>query len=174
MTRIRTNRSIDAPADVVWAVVTDPEVYATVAPNLTAVEIVEGEGAGMVRRCTDTDGNAWLETVTHWDEGQSFAVAVDTASSELHRRLFSRFEGEWRVSTGPEGVTVTVAFDFDTKYGPLGWLVARYFQYRAPALIEAIFDGWEAEIDSRLGAADHSPGETADPEDGTRTNQLYR
>ena len=48
MTRIRMQRSIDAPAAVVWEVVTDHELYGELAPNLSTVEVVEGEvGIGL-------------------------------------------------------------------------------------------------------------------------------
>lgn len=174
MTRFTMQRSIDAPRAVVWDVVTDPNVYETVAPNLTAVDVLEGDGEGMVRRCVDTDGNSWTETCDHWEEGNGFSVTVDTATSEFHRRLFTRFEGEWRLSPGDEGVIVTIEFTFDTKYGPLGWLVARYFRYKAPSLIEAIFDGWETEIGDRLAASDPS---TIDPDTQRAkqtANRLYR
>jgi hypothetical protein len=56
-------------------------------------------------------------------------------------------------------VVVTIQFDFQPKYGPLGALVARYLRYRAAPLIEAIFDGWRAEIESRL--ADGAPSGAA-------------
>lgn len=174
MTRITRHRSIDAPAEVVWDVVTDPDVYAEVAPNLSLVEIVEGEGEGMIRRCVDTAGNAWTESCHRWDEGRGFAVTVDTESSEFHRRLFTRFEGEWSLSARENGVLITVRFEFDTKYGPLGWPLARYFEYKAPSLIEPIFDGWEAEIEARLAESSPRTSGAEASNDGKPTNRLYR
>lgn len=174
MTQVSMRRSIDAPAEVVWDVIIDPDVYATVAPNLSSVKIVEGEGEGMVRRCVDTNGNAWTEACHRWEEGRGFAVAVDTETSDFHRWLFTRFEGEWRLSTREDGVVITVQFEFDTKYGPLGRLLARYFEYKAPSLVEAIFDGWEAEIETRLAESSPSVGGTDTPENETHTNRLYR
>jgi uncharacterized protein YndB with AHSA1/START domain len=161
MTQLTMHRSFDAPRTVVWDVITDPDVYEAVAPNLAAVEIIEGDGEGMVRKCTDTNGNSWTETCHTWKPEQGFAVTVDTETSEFHKRLFTRFEGEWRLSTGDNGVVATIQFDYDTKYGPFGWLLDRYFQYKGPSLIEAIFDGWQAEIDARLAASSHS---TKDPD----------
>jgi ribosome-associated toxin RatA of RatAB toxin-antitoxin module len=150
MTRIETSHLYDAPVDVVWAVITDPDVYAAVAPNLSSIVIREGEGVGMVRECVDTDGNAWTESCHYWEPGRGFAVAVDVDTSDFHRRFFTRFEGRWALSAGDDGVLVTIQFDFDPRYGPLGGLLSRYFRYRAGPLIEAIFDGWRAAIDSRV------------------------
>lgn len=172
MTQLTRHRSLDAPPEAVWSVMTDPDVYAAVAPNLSTVEILEGEGEGMVRRCTDTDGNEWTETCHDWTAGRGFAVTVDVERSDFHRPLFSRFEGEWRLTPLADGTRVTMRFDFDTRYGPLGWLVGRYLAFRAPPLMEAIFDGWETEIAARLAADDASSGTGAT--DGPRPNQLYR
>lgn len=168
-------RSIDAPAGVVWDVMTDPDVYAEVAPNLSAVEIVEGDGEGMCRRCVDTDGNAWTETCHRWDEGSGFGVTVDVANSDFHRRLFDRFEGYWELTDGTEDVLVTIRFDFDPKFGPLGVFISKFLGFKAPSIVESIFDGWEAEIDRRLS---DSASETTRPETPDRNrrqpNALFR
>lgn len=152
MTQVSMHRTVDAPPAVVWDVLTDHELYGAVAPNLSTVEVVDGEGDGMIRRCVDADGNEWTETCTRWEPGRSFAVSVDVADSEFHRRLFSRFEGEWRLAEVDDGVRITVGFAFEPRYGPLGALVSWYFARRAPAIVAEIFDGWEAAIESRLAA----------------------
>lgn len=173
MTQITMDRTVDAPAAVVWDVVTDHELYAEAAPNLSTVEVVEGDKEGLVRRCVDTNGNEWTETCSRWEEGRAFAVDVDVEHSDFHARLFRRFEGEWRVSEQPDGVCITIRFEFEPRYGPLGVLVSKFFEYKAPAMVEEIFDRWEAAIDARLEGAtpDESTGSVAD-ERGS--NALYR
>jgi ribosome-associated toxin RatA of RatAB toxin-antitoxin module len=174
MARIETSRLFDAPADVVWAVITDSDVYAEVAPNLSSIVILDGEDEAMVRKCVDTNGNAWTESCHHWEAGRGFAVTVDVDTSDFHRPFFTRFEGRWELSERNDSVLVTVQFDFKTRYGPLGALLSRYFQYKAGPLIEAIFDGWRAEIDLRVVEAGPSNGSAKSTEPGTHTNQLYR
>jgi len=150
MATIERSRPIDAPADVVWDVITDPTVYQEVAPNLAAVEVLDGRGEGMVRRCVDTDGNAWTERCAYWTPGRAFGVAVDVAGSDFHRRLFSRFEGHWELSERADDVLVTIRFDFVTRYGPLGWPISAYLARAAPSILDGIFDGWEAEVERRI------------------------
>lgn len=174
MGQLTMHRTFDAPKKVVWDVITDPDVYEAVAPNLTSVEIIEGTGEGMVRKCTDTNGNSWMETCHNWEPEQGFAVTVDTDTSEFHKRLFTRFEGEWRLSTGDDGVVATIQFAYDTKYGPFGWLLDRYFQYKGPSLIESIFDGWEKEIKNRLVSSSHSTADQNPADSESRPNRLYR
>jgi ribosome-associated toxin RatA of RatAB toxin-antitoxin module len=174
MSQITAHRRFDAPTDVVWAVVTDPDVYATVAPNLSSVTIREGDGEGMVRECIDTRGNTWTESCRYWEAGRGFAVAVDVETSDFHRRWFTRFEGRWDLEARPDGVLVTMRFDFDAKYGPLGSLLERYFQFKAPSLTEAIFDGWDAEIRARTVEREPPIEKPDAPHDGTRTNRRSR
>lgn len=152
MPTIQRHRTIDAPPAVAWAVITDHELYGEIAPNLERVEVVRGSGADLVRRCVDTGGNTWTETCTRWAAGEAFAVEVDVGNSGFHRRLFTRFSGEWLLDERPDGVRITVRFDFEPRYGPFGALITKYLDYRGPPIIDAILDRWEAEIVSRTPA----------------------
>ncbi|WP_136591301.1 type II toxin-antitoxin system RatA family toxin [Salinigranum halophilum] len=165
MTTISMHRTVDAPRTVVWDVITDHELYGEVAPNLSSVSVVEGKGEGLIRRCVDTDGNEWTESCTHWEACQSYAVSVHVDNSVFHRRLFTRMDGEWRVSEDRDGVRITITFDFEPRYGPLGVFISKYFASIAPGLIETIFDDWEDEIRSR------SLDETGRETDQTHTNR---
>ena len=149
MGHIAFSRLIDAPKHVVWDVITNHDIYAEAAPNLSSIEVVDGAKDTMVRRCVDTDGNAWTEACTTWDEGQRFAVEVDVVNSDFHRRLFNRFQGEWGLNETADGSEVVIRFDYETKYGPFGHLISAYLAYKAPELVEAIFDRWEDEINTR-------------------------
>lgn len=162
---------MEAPPDLVWEVMTDPDLYADIAPNLSEVEIVEGEGEGMVRRCVDTDGKAWTEECHLWEPGRRFEVSVDVENSEFHRHLFSRFEGSWSLTEREDDVLVEIAFDYDTKYGPIGMLVSKYFEYKGPPIVESILDGWEEEVEERLDEAP-STTEQAYDQDGKVPNTL--
>ena len=170
MPELVAHRTVDAPAGVVWDVITDHELYGEVAPNLASVEVLEGSGGDLVRRCVDTDGNAWTEACTHWDEGQSFGVSVDVGSSDFHRRLFSRFEGEWSIAESPDGVTITIRFSYEPRYGPVGRLISWYLRARAPPVLETLFDNWEAAIAARL---DHgASGDVVAPGDRLGGNDV--
>lgn len=180
MERITHHRTVDAPLETVWAVVTDHQLYGAVAPNLASVEPVDGDGEGGVRRCVDTDGNEWTETITDWTPKGGYAVSVDVADSDFHRRLFHRFEGEWRLSEVESGVRITIEFAFEPKYGPFGRLITKVFAYKAPDIVAEILDAWEAEIANRQSGGREKDGESGpssrsgpDGVDGP-TNALYR
>lgn len=161
MTTITMHRTVDAPRALVWDVITDHDLYAEAAPNLSTVEIVQGDGEGMVRRCVDTEGNEWRETCTRWNGERRFGVSVDVEDSDFHRRLFTRFDGEWRLAEADDGIRITMTFDVEPRYGPFGVLISRFFAYKAPGILEPIFDRWESEIRARTGTdttVDHERG----------------
>lgn len=149
MPHLSFHRPVDAPRDVLWDVISNHELYATAAPNLRSVDVVQDEAEPFVRRCTDTAGNEWTETCTLWEPGRRFAVSVDVGGSDFHRRLFSRFEGAWGIEESADGLEFRIEFDFEPRYGPLGVIISWYLRRRAPSLIEVIFDRWEAEIETR-------------------------
>lgn len=172
MPTLATQRTVAVPTSVAWDVVSDHELYGELAPNLASVEVLESkEGEGLRRRCVQPDGKAWTETTTHWEEGTSFGVAVHVADSPVHRRLFSRMEGNWGVDDVPDGSRVWMRFSYDTRWGPLGRLVSAYFQRWGPPLLETILDGWEDEMAARLEARD-GPGAADDR--ASRPNRVYR
>lgn len=143
-------RWYDADPDAVWRVVSDPAIYADVAPNLSRVTVLDGEGIGMVRECTDTDGRSWTETCTAWEPGRRYAVEVDVAESPVHRRLFRSFAGEWSTEALEGGVVGRMTFTYEPRYGPLGRIVEAFVEREAKRLVGPIFDGWARE----LGVAD--------------------
>lgn len=77
--QVRVQHHVDAPVSAVWPLLTDHDLYGRLAPNLSRVEVVHGDGDGMQRRCYNTGGRGWNETCTLWDDGHEFAVEVDTA-----------------------------------------------------------------------------------------------
>jgi ribosome-associated toxin RatA of RatAB toxin-antitoxin module len=171
MANITMHRTVDAPVAVVWDVITDHELYGEIAPNLSTVEVVEGEDDRLIRRCVDTNGNEWTESCTRWEEQRAYAVAVDIEHSDFHRRLFTQFDGEWRVSEDDDGVRITISFEFEPRYGPLGSLISTYFAYKAPDIIEPIFDSWEGEVESRI--ADATGDDHHEPHGDRNVNALY-
>ena len=172
MTTITMHRTVDAPTAIVWDVITDHDLYGEIAPNLSTVEIVEGAGDGMIRRCVDTNGNEWTESCTRWEENRAYAVEVDVKHSDFHRRLFTRFNGEWRLSEHEDGVRITITFEFEPRYGPFGVLISKFFAYKGPGIIEAIFDRWETEIRSR--APESTTADRQEIHHDRDVNALYR
>lgn len=153
MTTLRFTHRLDAPPTAVWPVVADHATYGDVAPNLRQVEVLEGAGVGMRRRCVDSGGRAWSETCTLWDEGNSYAFEVDTDAPDYPYPL-RRLRGRWSVLPAPGGgSTVELHFEAEPR-GLLGRLALMAARPAAPPIVRRLFRNWEREIAARERAAD--------------------
>lgn len=144
MYHFEIERWVNAPAHVVWTVVSDVVGYAHVAPNLSKAEVLEGEGLGMWRRCYDRQGRGWNEQCVAWDEGHAYSMAVDTND---YPYPFSKMQGTWRVEAKSNGALIKKEFEYLPKYGPIGWVLDRAVIKPAfHRICEKLLDNWEAEI----------------------------
>ena len=90
-------RIIKAPKEKVWELIADVGNYHKVtAPGIHAVEILEGEGLGMKRECSDPNGNSWEETCTLWDDGNAYKFEVNTQREDYPFPLRS-LSGLWKL-----------------------------------------------------------------------------
>jgi ribosome-associated toxin RatA of RatAB toxin-antitoxin module len=147
------DRVVQAPADLVWAVVADVAGYAEVAPGLSHVEFLEGDGQGLRRRCYDVRGRGWNETCTLWEPGHRYRMQVDTASYPFPlRQLLRSFQGSWSVDPVPEGALITVGFHAEPRLGPLGRLAMRAMGGKADRDLTQLLDNYEHAIGARSSA----------------------
>ena len=151
------DRVVAAPADLAWAVVADLAGYARIAPGLSHVEILGGDGQGLRRRCYDTRGRGWNETCTLWEPGHRFQMRVDTASYPFPlRQLLRGFQGTWSVDAVPGGTRITVQFDAEPRLGLLGRLALRAMGGKADRDLSQLLDNYEQAIRTHR-SADRSP-----------------
>lgn len=116
----RVSRTVDAPRDVVWQVMTDHPRYADVADNISKVEVVAGNGEGMQRRCYGLKGENWLETCHLYDDGHAFGFRIHTEAEDYPYPI-SQLSGEWSVVPMDQGSRFTI----DIEATPKGNLLAR-------------------------------------------------
>ena len=140
-------RKVRGSRQVAWDVVTDHELYGRLAPNLSAVHVQSGTGAGMVRVCSNNAGEEWSETCTVWDDGDRFEVNVRTDSYPYPLAVM---RGSWWVRPDTRDNSV-VGMDF--RYQPLPGIKGRVFaalmQAGFPVVLRRILRGWEHEIEHR-------------------------
>jgi ribosome-associated toxin RatA of RatAB toxin-antitoxin module len=147
------DRIVQAPADLVWAVVADVAGYAQIAPGLSHVEILHGDQEGLRRRCYDHRGRGWNETCTLWEPGRRYRMQVDTASYPFPlRQLLRAFQGTWSVDPVPEGTRITVGFDAQPRLGLLGRLALRAMGGKADRDLAQLLNNYEHAIWARNSA----------------------
>ena len=141
------DRIVQAPADLVWAVVADVAGYAQLAPGLSHVEILEGDQEGLRRRCHDARGRGWNEVCTLWEPGHRYRMRVDTASYPFAlRQLLRGFQGTWSVDPVPGGTRITVRFDAQPRLGLLGRLALRAMGGKAHRDLTQLLDNYQQAI----------------------------
>lgn len=148
--RVHVERRLAAPASDVWPLLTDHDLYGRLAPNLSRVEVLGGEGAGMQRRCYDTLGRGWNETCTLWDEGRQFAVDVDTSDYPypLHT-----MRGRWEVEPDGDRSMVSMDFELVPRPGVLGGVFVATMLVVFKPVVRRILRGWERELAAVHAAA---------------------
>ena len=140
-------RKVRGSRHIAWDVVTDHELYGRLAPNLSAVHVQSGTGAGMVRVCSNNAGEEWSETCTVWDEGNRFEVNVRT---DRYPYPLAVMRGSWWVSPDtPETSVVGMDFRYQPLPGIKGRVFAALMQAGFPVALHRILRGWEHEIAHR-------------------------
>ena len=113
-------RHVNAPVTAVWQVMTDHPGYADVAKNLSKVEVLEGQGLGMKRRCAGPKGESWTETCDLYLEGREFGFSVHTEALDYPYPI-TELAGRWSVEPLEDGAV----FSIRIEAVPKGGVVAR-------------------------------------------------
>ena len=159
--RFEVARLVDAPAKIVWQVISDLEGYAEVAPNLSKAKILSGAETGAQRQCWDTQGGTWRETCIMWDEGRGYAFEVDTSD---YPYPFTKMQGTWSLTPEANGTRITMRFDYRLKGGLLGaWLGQLTMKPKFRPICEKLLDNWQARIEDQVAAGQHPQGHTMEP-----------
>lgn len=136
-----TRRRIDAPADVVWSIVSDHDLYGRLAPNLSRVEVLSGSGPTVRRRCVSASGSAWEESCVLYDVGHQHAVEVD---AQTYPYPLALMRGLWRVEPSAGASIVEMRFAYRAQPGLRGALFTLIMRPAFTLALQRIFKGWTA------------------------------
>jgi hypothetical protein len=140
------SREIDAPKNVVWHHISKVGDFHKVARNLHHVDIISGEGVGMVRRCTDNRGKTWTETCTAWNPGDSYTFEVNTKAKNYPfpvDKLIGNFAAEW---IDGHRTRLVIRFQFELKYKLITWVFSGKIKTEADKNMKAMLDLWGDQI----------------------------
>ncbi len=149
---VEVTRTVEGdPADV-WEVMTDPEVYARLSPNLSKVGAFVSPAVGGQRRCWDIRDKHWDETLTVWRPGESFSVEVHTDASDYPYPM-ALMQGSWSVAdAGSRRSRVTMRFTFTPEASVAGQAFATALARTGPTMMRRIITGWAGEVAARQEA----------------------
>lgn len=145
---IEVHRTIEGTPNAIWAAMTDHDLYARLAPNLSRVgPFAPAPGTAETgRRCWDVRGKHWDETLTSWEPGRTFSVEVDT-HAESYPYPLEEMRGTWSVTAlSPVRSLVTVLFEIRPQRGAAGRAFAGTLAATGPAMMRKIIAGWESEL----------------------------
>jgi ribosome-associated toxin RatA of RatAB toxin-antitoxin module len=135
-------RQINAPKQEVWQVISDVANYDKVAPNITAVKIIEGQGMGMVRSCSHNK-DSWTETCTMWQEEKAYSFEVNTSAPEYPYPL-KYLKGTWEVQEINSTTTKLILhFAFTYKHNYQNVLLHPFLKIKFKKTAEQLLDNWQ-------------------------------
>jgi len=123
MTQVTAKRTIDAPAETVWAVLADYENIHIFHPGVEDSCLIgeQKNGLGAVRRCDFKGGGSVEEKIIDWVEGERYTVEL----SKIDMPLKSASATLSVVPDGAGACTATMHMEYQPKYGILGALMDR-------------------------------------------------
>lgn len=141
-----TSRVVAAHPEQVWEVIAEAGNIAAHAPNLSASEIVSGEGQGMVRRCANRRDQAWQESCTVWEPGRRYTMDVDTSDYPYPMRVM---RGTWSAEPAPAGARIGLHDEYEMRFGLLGRLAGRAMRPVFSKACSKMLDSYERELAAR-------------------------
>ncbi len=114
---------IDASAEKAWGVLADFGGVSKWAPTITeSRSLTEANGGvGARRTCTHVKMGQLEEVIVEWEEGRRYSYDFTRGLPMPMRSLIN----DWSVESDGDGAVVTLRQNFQTKFGPLGWLMER-------------------------------------------------
>ena len=135
-------RSVRAPKETVWTVMTDHPAYADVADNIAKVEVLSGDGLGMKRRCYGPKGESWEETCDLFEPGHSYGFRIHT-EAEDYPYPFAELSGRWTVNETPVGSEFDIEIVATLKGNAASkWLFATMAKPQFKGILIDLADAW--------------------------------
>ncbi|MEL6919286.1 MAG: SRPBCC family protein [Bacteroidota bacterium] len=146
MKRLSFERKVNATKENVWEVISDVSNYHRVAPNIDSVEIISGEGQGMIRNCTHGTAS-WTEVATLWEEGEQYSFQANTDAKDYPYPL-TYLKGTWKVKEIAKNQTkIIMTFDFTYKRKVHNLLIHPFMKKKFDEICEELLDNWQERLE---------------------------
>lgn len=145
--KLFAKRKVNAPSAIVWKLLTAHEDYADVADNLAKVEVLDGNGLGMSRRCTDLKGKSWTEIANLWEEGKRYGFQVNTQANDYPYPLQHLF-AVWGVNALQDNQSeIYMEFNLAHKPGLKGGMFLLLMSSLFPKVVGNLFERWSEKME---------------------------
>ncbi len=144
----RFERVVNANKDATWKLISDVGKYALFAPNIDRVDIISGNGVGMVRTCSHGK-DTWAETCTLWTNEKEYAYTVHTDAPD-YPYPFKFLNGYWAVEEIDEYKTkIILKFEFQYNKRYQNLLLHPFFRTKFFKVVEKLLDNWQRELEGK-------------------------
>lgn len=148
------NRTVNAPNEMVWAVMTDHPAYADVADNIAKVEVLSGDGLGMKRRCYGLKGESWEETCDLYEPGHAYGFRIHTEADD-YPYPFAELSGRWTVEERQAGSEFDIEIVALLKGNALSkWLFVAMAKPQFKTILIDLADAWAERMEREAARGD--------------------
>lgn len=146
---ITFNKEVNSSRPKAWKVISDIANYHKVASNIDGVQILSGEGKGMIRQCSHGKDH-WTETCTSWIEEHEYSFLVDTYAAD-YPFPFSYLKGTWALhSISPEKTRIEMTFEFQFRKKFQNWLMYPLIKNKFQKVGEDLLNSWMYQIENEV------------------------
>lgn len=140
--KLSFKRTIYSNKAKVWKVVSDVANYDQVASNIDNVEIVSGEGVGMVRACSHGK-DKWTETCSIWKEEETYSFVVNTSAADYPYPL-SFLQGTWNViEVNSNETEIEMIFEFEYSKKIMNVVFHPIMKLKFRKICDELLDNWQ-------------------------------
>jgi CBS domain-containing protein len=123
MLTLENDKRVKGELETVWEILTDIKCFADAGPDIIRVEILSGEGLGMIRRVHHRISGSWEEECIEWEPQSHFTMQVRGDNYLLPvtylRRTTSMVQKQ-------KNVVIAIRYEYTPKYGPFGFFLNKH------------------------------------------------
>ncbi|MCH2226038.1 MAG: SRPBCC family protein [Crocinitomicaceae bacterium] len=148
MKRLNFERVVNATKVETWKAISDVSNYHKVAPNIDDVEIISGEGEGMVRSCSHKS-DSWTEVCTQWTEEEQYSFRVNTEAEDYPYPL-KYLKGTWKVEEiSKDSTKIIMEFEFAYKRKIYNLLIHPFMKSKFNKICKELLDNWQIQLENK-------------------------
>ncbi|GJM04017.1 MAG: hypothetical protein DHS20C09_00080 [marine bacterium B5-7] len=123
MLTLENDKRVKGDLETVWEVLTDIKCFTDAGPDILRVEVLSGEGLGMIRRVHHRTSGSWEEECIEWEPQSHFTMQVRGDNYLLPvtylRRIISMKQKQ-------KNVVINIRYEYTPKYGPFGFFLNKH------------------------------------------------
>lgn len=117
---LENDKRVKGSLESIWEVLTDIKCFTDAGPDIVRVEVLSGEGLGMIRRVHHRTSGSWLEECIEWEPQSHFTMQVSGENYLLPVAYLRRITS---MEQKQKNVVIKIRYEYTPKYGPFGFFL---------------------------------------------------